>query len=158
MANNNQVPVSTSSNEALTEKDQPLSQHPGTKALPDAQLKQGQMLTMWQGPLPPPAVLSEYDRIEPGFSGRIVVMAEKEQNHRHETEKTSVGAQAFYVKLLAVSDFMSRMFGQLFLVATFAVSLYFAFNQEIKLAAIFFSPFIVVALAKLAGGNKDKSQ
>ncbi len=158
MANNNQVPVSTSSNEALTEKDQPLSQHPGTKDLPDAQLKQGQMLTMWQGPLPPPAVLSEYDRIEPGFSGRIVVMAEKEQNHRHETEKTSVGAQAFYVKLLAVSDFMSRMFGQLFLVATFAVSLYFAFNQEIKLAAIFFSPFIVVALAKLAGGNKDKSQ
>lgn len=35
------------------------------------------------GPLPPPEILAEYDRIVPGTADRIIKMAEAEQVHRH---------------------------------------------------------------------------
>lgn len=36
--------------------------------------------TMFQGPIPPPSMLAEYEKIESGLASRIVAMAEKEQN------------------------------------------------------------------------------
>ena len=44
----------------------------------------------FSGPLPPPEVLQHYETIVTGFAKRIVTMAEKEQNHRHEIEQTAV--------------------------------------------------------------------
>lgn len=40
----------------------------------------------FRGPLPPPALLEQFDRIEPGAADRIIQMAEQEQAHRHELE------------------------------------------------------------------------
>jgi uncharacterized membrane protein len=37
----------------------------------------------FEGPLPPPADLKQYDDVSPGFAERIVQMAEKEQDFRH---------------------------------------------------------------------------
>lgn len=37
----------------------------------------------YRGPLPPASELRGYDEIMPGLVDRIVMMAEKEQNHRH---------------------------------------------------------------------------
>ena len=45
-----------------------------------------QKTTRFSGPLPPPAVLSEYDKAVPGAAERIISMAECEMQHRHETE------------------------------------------------------------------------
>lgn len=44
----------------------------------------------FEGPLPPPDILSRYDDIQPGFAERIVIMAEKEQGHRHSLESMVV--------------------------------------------------------------------
>lgn len=41
----------------------------------------------FSGPLPPPALLNEYNLIVPGLAERIVTMAEKEQAQRHEQER-----------------------------------------------------------------------
>lgn len=38
---------------------------------------------VFSGPLPPPSQLEAYENIFPGFAGRIMAMAEKEQNNRH---------------------------------------------------------------------------
>lgn len=38
--------------------------------------------THFQGPIPPPAVLAEYDALLPGLANRIVGMAESEQTFR----------------------------------------------------------------------------
>lgn len=112
---------------------------------------------VWQGPLPPPAVLDAYEINTPGAKERIIRMAEKEQDHRHSTEKTTVDAQALSVKLTAFSDFFARLFGQLFLLMTFLTSLYFAFYRgDAKLAALFFSPFVIVALVELISGRWRK--
>lgn len=44
----------------------------------------------FRGPLPPPDMLAEYEKIQPGFADRIVSMAEKQQNHRISIERSVV--------------------------------------------------------------------
>lgn len=39
----------------------------------------------YTGPIPEPAALAEYERINPGLADRLVTMAEKEQDFRHLT-------------------------------------------------------------------------
>ena len=42
----------------------------------------------WHGPLPTPDTLIKYDEIVPGAAERILSMAEKEMQHRHQKEDT----------------------------------------------------------------------
>ena len=49
-----------------------------------------QRLEIHTSSFPPPSVLSEYDRISPGFAERILNLVEKESEHRHNLEKQSV--------------------------------------------------------------------
>lgn len=44
------------------------------------------------GPLPPPALLDGYERILPGAAERIMAMAERESNKRHELDTKAVDA------------------------------------------------------------------
>ena len=53
----------------------------------------------FSGPLPPPSIYGEYERTLPGSAERILVMAEKEQNHRTEWEKTAFDTSAQEAKL-----------------------------------------------------------
>nr|DAH82019.1 MAG TPA: putative membrane protein [Caudoviricetes sp.] len=123
---------------------------------PSATNKKKTAIVGWQGPLPPPSVLQGYDSVVSGAAERILAMAEKEQSHRHSTETATVEAQLFYTRVLAIADSFVRLFGFLFLAASFGASLYFALQGDAKLAAIFFSPFVVVALVKLIAGVKEK--
>ena len=47
----------------------------------------------FRGPLPPPEMLKGYESVLPGASERILVMAEKQQEHRMYIEKTIVDRQ-----------------------------------------------------------------
>ncbi|MBC7818737.1 MAG: DUF2335 domain-containing protein [Planctomycetaceae bacterium] len=40
----------------------------------------------FSGPLPPPQILQEYNRIVPGSANRIIAMAEKQADHRRRLE------------------------------------------------------------------------
>lgn len=46
-----------------------------------------QVSETYSGPLPPPEALAKYDQVVPGAAERILQMAEKEMQHRHENEK-----------------------------------------------------------------------
>ena len=46
--------------------------------------------TKWEGPLPPPAALKHFDRINPGGAARILAMAEEQQAHRIEFGKKAL--------------------------------------------------------------------
>lgn len=46
----------------------------------------------FSGPIPPPHVLGDYDKVQPGFAERIIVMAEKEQAHRHGMEHQALSS------------------------------------------------------------------
>jgi uncharacterized membrane protein len=44
----------------------------------------------WQGPLPSPEALSKYNDAVPGAAERILSMAEKEMEHRHQKEDKAI--------------------------------------------------------------------
>lgn len=46
----------------------------------------------FSGPIPPPSMYGEYDRVLPGSAERILSMAEKEQGHRIASEQTALKA------------------------------------------------------------------
>ena len=46
----------------------------------------------WQGPLPPPAALEQFDRIVPNGAERIFAMVEQEQAHRIKYEAGKLAA------------------------------------------------------------------
>lgn len=48
----------------------------------------------WRGPLPPPAVLREFDTVVENGAERIMRMAEAEQAHRHTTESADLSHHA----------------------------------------------------------------
>ncbi|MFF0293055.1 DUF2335 domain-containing protein [Kitasatospora sp. NPDC004614] len=43
-----------------------------------------------RGPIPSPTLLAEYEQVQAGLAERIVAMAEREQGHRHELERTDL--------------------------------------------------------------------
>jgi uncharacterized membrane protein len=47
-------------------------------------------ISSFSGPLPPPEILAEYERIIPGGANRIMVMAETQAKHRQELERAVV--------------------------------------------------------------------
>lgn len=44
----------------------------------------------FSGPLPPPDLLAEYHQVVPGLAERIVLMAEKEGDHRRELQSRAM--------------------------------------------------------------------
>lgn len=48
------------------------------------------MQTRFSGPLPDPETLRQYGEVMPGLGERIVAMAEREQAHRHEVDRSLV--------------------------------------------------------------------
>lgn len=52
-----------------------------------------QHVRFWNGPLPSPDTLKEYDSIIPGLAERIIKMAETQSAHRIELEKKVVHSQ-----------------------------------------------------------------
>lgn len=57
----------------------------------------------FSGPLPPPEILEQYNKIEPGFANRICRMAESEAEHRRALENYAVKA-----------DYKEARLGQIF--------------------------------------------
>ena len=57
----------------------------------------------FSGPIPPPEILSKYDKISPGLAEKIIIMAEKQSTHRQSLESKVI-----------YSDIKIRSRGQIF--------------------------------------------
>jgi len=51
---------------------------------------QHEISSSYQGPLPPPEMLGQFERVVPGLGRQIVDMAAKEQSHRHSWERRAL--------------------------------------------------------------------
>lgn len=67
-----------------------------SESLEELQVYRGEAFS---GPLPPPAILADYEKAYPGLAERIVRLAETESQHRHATESTLVGGYVSSKKL-----------------------------------------------------------
>lgn len=52
----------------------------------------------FSGPIPPPHILGDYDKVQAGFAERIISMAEKEQAHRHGIEHHALSSEISILK------------------------------------------------------------
>ena len=74
----------------------------------------------FSGPLPPPAMLAQYEQVYPGLADRIVKMAEHQQDHRMYVERTVVDSETRNEKRGMYFSFIlasSGLFGGVSLVA-----------------------------------------
>jgi len=53
----------------------------------------------FQGPIPPPEVIKGYEKVLPGSANRIIAMAEKEQDYRHQFSSIIVKSNVFTERL-----------------------------------------------------------
>jgi uncharacterized membrane protein len=63
----------------------------------------------FSGPIPPPAILDQYNKILPGAAERIICMAEQQGDHRRHLEKVTIEANAFSEKLGPILGFIIAM-------------------------------------------------
>lgn len=66
-----------------------MEQNEGSGSRSSIQIEQA-ISQQYSGPIPPPSMLEGYDRVQSGFAERIVSMAEREQEHRHQLENRGV--------------------------------------------------------------------
>lgn len=62
--------------------------------------------SVFQGPLPPPETLQGYENILPGAADRIIMMAEKNQAHRHSLEARVIPAGIISERIAQASGFV----------------------------------------------------
>lgn len=60
----------------------------------------------FSGPIPPPNIISGYEKILPGSADRILTMAEKQSEHRQQMEKKMIEAEARDSLLGIISGFV----------------------------------------------------
>jgi uncharacterized membrane protein len=84
-AGDQRVPAATTA-DSPTKLDQ-LILGPGAQPLAVSQKHQVTLSTSYSGPVPPPAVLKQYNDLVPGSAARILDQAEKQTAHRIELEK-----------------------------------------------------------------------
>lgn len=64
----------------------------------------------WHGPLPPPESLKQYDVIVPGAAERILLMAEKEMEHRHQRENRTLKYNGRLIIVSTILAFLCVIF------------------------------------------------
>lgn len=75
------------------------------------------MSAQWQGPLPPPGALEQFDRIIPNGAERIMVMCEKEQSAR-------IGREDRYSKAEVWVEVGGRIVGAILILACVAAAIW----------------------------------
>lgn len=111
------------------------------------QESKGELVAQYQeasfsGPLPPPALLRQYEEILPGTAERIVSMAEKEQGHRHLQDSQAL-------KAATSSDSQVNWLSFAIAIAYLAAAVFVALNASSTVAGILGGTGLVAGLANL---------
>jgi uncharacterized membrane protein len=87
------------------------------------------MATKWDGPLPPPAALREFDELVAGGAERIFSQFEKEAEHRRDCEQKQIS--------FAVRDaYIGQLLAGLYAVCAFGVSAFAIYKEAYWAASI----------------------
>lgn len=122
----------------------------------------------FKGPLPPPSLLQEYDRIYPGAARVLIERAEKEADHRHEQEnkalKANIDAQERHQQIVSAqsaavfrSDALGQILGFIVCVACGIGAFYLGLNgHDLGAASLAAIPTAAIVQAfRVAGIRKE---
>lgn len=100
------------------------------------QLIISQQLTTFQGPLPPPDVLREYQKIMPGSPDRFLKLVEKEQEQTHAKENLIIDSQIR-------QNWAGMIIGAVLIILFFIGAIWLALKDHDTVAGIIFSTTII---------------
>lgn len=103
----------------------------------------------WQGPLPPPNQLAQFNEVVPGLAERIVQMAEAEGAHSREVQMRAVRAT---VRL----QHLGQAFAFLLASGAMASSVYLAMNDHDAAAAVLFGGTLATVVLAFLNARKNK--
>lgn len=103
-------------------------------------------LVHFEGPLPPPEMLQQYEEIQTGFADRIVLRAEKEQQHRHKVDDGNTRLEDRALTHAATQSYIGQACALVIAVLAIGGGIYLAANDK-SLSGII---AIVTALVGLA--------
>ena len=95
----------------------------------------------YEGPIPHPRIIREYERILPGSADRILSMAEKQQEHRMALETKAIGGQVDQSK-------RGQLFGFILVFVCVAVAVFFAVYFGMTAFAV---TFLCVTMVSVVG-------
>ena len=98
---------------------------------------------LWQGPLPPPRVLDEYNTILPGAMERILGMAEREAMERQVNERTRLANETAHINAVSEDTKAYRsevrrgqLLATVIMVAGIAATVFCAYIKQPWIAAV----------------------
>ena len=103
------------------------------------------------GPIPPPHILGDYDKVQVGFAERIIAMAENEQAHRHGIENRALSSEISIQKrgqVFALFLSLLILVGSMFLIYS---------GKEISGSVLAGSSLIGLAYIFITGRKSDES-
>lgn len=101
----------------------------------------------FEGPIPHPRIIREYENILSGSADRILKMAETQQAHRIELEKKSIESQLKYNK-------RGQIFGFVIFILGILLSVFFALADMKIFAGTFATITVVTIIALFIGGKR----
>jgi len=93
-----------------------LPENPGTRVRVRSQ--------RWSGPIPPPAVLQQYDAVLPGAPERILAMAERQHQHQIEQEKAFAAQEQYNLVTVRITHNADASRSKLGLIFAFIIALF----------------------------------
>lgn len=90
----------------------------------------------YQGPVPPPDILKGYEEILPGAAERMLSMAEKEQNHRHQIDTTETTIEKSFHRDEAKRDARGQYIAAFLAVFSLSISTYLSLQGHSVIAGV----------------------
>jgi uncharacterized membrane protein len=138
----------------LKNKSPPSRNSAGTSRQPSTAIYRQ---VQFQGPLPPPEILGQYERLHPGFAERLLAMAEREQANRQAIEKATNQANI----ILATNFDAQRKTGQymafFFGLVLIGASIYLALNGHDVVAGVLGGTTLIGALGLFLKNKQDST-
>ncbi|MCK4340550.1 MAG: DUF2335 domain-containing protein [Phycisphaerae bacterium] len=106
------------------------------------------------GPLPHPAILEQYNKIQPGFANRVVSMAESWAEHRQVTQRKALEAEIEDAQADRRQKRRGQWLGFLIAVIGFAVTVYAIHEKSPWVAGILGSGTLVSLTAAFVLGRR----
>lgn len=105
----------------------------------------------FQGPLPPPNILRDYEDIVPGSAAKIIDWADSERSHRHRTETTIVRAET-------TRDLRGQLLAALVALAGFSVAAFALYLDHAGVAALITAMDIGGMVAAFIYGRRNSEE
>lgn len=117
-------------------KPNPVPRANGTvERIKEPQNGQTLVATSFQGPLPPPALLEDYDAIVPGLAAQIVEWTTSQTAHRQQIESRTVAIDEKLSTAYVIETLLGQLFAFLITLSVLAGTVYLAMHDHSGAAA-----------------------